>query len=77
MPANTPGRLRSEWMELVFFANEVAMAYRRKNEQLRGEIADLHRSIEIYRKMIADFERQRDEVPSQSTKQANGTRPKN
>jgi hypothetical protein len=55
----TAGRLRSEWMELVFFANDIAMAYRLKNEQLRGEIAKRDRQIEMYQKFIADFERQK------------------
>ena len=53
-------RSETEWMDLVFFANDTAMAYRRKNEQLRGEIKSLHRSVEMYRKLIADFERQKD-----------------
>ena len=47
-------------MELVFFANDIAMAYRRKNDELRQRIVAMERSIEIYKKMIADFERQKE-----------------
>jgi hypothetical protein len=59
-------RTETEWLDLVWFANDTAMAYRRKNEELRRQITDLKRSAEIYRKLIADFERQGMEPVRQS-----------
>ena len=49
----------ASWLEVVRFANDIAMAYRRKNEELRTIIAERDRSIEVYRKLIADFDRQK------------------
>ena len=49
----------ASWLEVVRFANDIAMAYRRKNEQLRGEIAERDRAIEVYRKLIAESDRQK------------------
>jgi hypothetical protein len=44
------------WPALLHFANEVAMAYRNENQQLREEIADLHRQLEIKDRIIRTFE---------------------
>lgn len=42
------------WPAMLYFANEVALAYRRQNAKLRDQLAEKDRAIEFYRKMIAD-----------------------
>ena len=43
----------SSWPALLFFANEVALAYRRQNAKLRETIAERDRAIEFYRKQLS------------------------
>lgn len=54
-PADDDG----SWMALLVFANEVAFAYRRANAKLRERLDEKDRAIEMYRRLIADFDRQK------------------
>lgn len=49
----------ASWPALLHFPNTVAVTYRVQCQELREQIAVKDRAIEMYRKLIAEFDRQR------------------
>lgn len=51
----------ADWISLLVFQAEVAMAYRRANAKLRDQLTERGRQIEMYQRLVADFERQEED----------------